>query len=119
MIDLYGIPNCATVKKARVWLEERGIAYTFHDFKKTAPSSDFLSNCMEQVGLETLLNKRGTTWRKLSPEQQAQATSNEGAILLMHEHPSVIKRPVLVHNQTVSIGFSAEQYEQIFQAASK
>lgn len=117
MIELYGIPNCATVKKARVWLEENDIVYTFHDFKKAAPSQEWLSGCLKSVPLETLLNKRGTTWRKLTPEQQTQAETMAGAIELMCANPSVIKRPVLIMNNQVFVGFNEMLYQQIFQAA--
>lgn len=117
MIDLYGIPNCATVKKARVWLDENQIAYTFHDFKKSAPTPEWLSGCLKTVPLENLLNKRGTTWRNLSPEQQAQAQNVDGAITLMCANPSVIKRPVLIVNHTATVGFTPEMYAEIFQAA--
>ncbi|MDK4536675.1 ArsC family reductase [Kingella kingae] len=116
-MDLYGIANCATVKKARVWLDEQHIAYTFHDFKKTPPTPEWIAGCLQQVGLDVLLNKRGTTWRKLTPEQQAQAQSTEGAIALMCEYPSVIKRPVCLHQSRVYVGFSPEQYQQMVQAA--
>ncbi|MDO4434260.1 MAG: arsenate reductase [Alysiella sp.] len=117
MTELYGIPNCATVKKARAWLEEQGIAYTFHDFKKTPPSETWLLDCLKTVSQETLLNKRGTTWRKLTPEQQAQAETQIGAIALMQTNPSVIKRPVLQVNGQTVVGFNLEQYAEIFQAA--
>ena len=71
MRHLYGIPNCSTVKKARAWLEARQIGYVFHDFKKEAPTAEWLAGCLQHVPLEILLNKRGTTWRKLTPEEQA------------------------------------------------
>lgn len=115
MIELYGIPNCATVKKARAWLEERDLAYTFHDFKKAAPTAEWLSGCLKQVEWEILLNKRGTTWRKLTPEQQAQAATPAGAIELMMANPSVIKRPVLSWNGRVVVGFSEAMYADLFQ----
>lgn len=117
MIELYGIPNCATVKKARAWLAENGIAHEFHDFKKAAPTAAWLSGCLKTVELAVLLNKRGTTWRNLSPEQQAQAETVDGAIALMCANPSVIKRPILQRGDEVWVGFSEEMYRQIFQAA--
>lgn len=117
MIELYGIPNCSSVKKAREWLAENDIAYTFHDFKKAAPTAEWLSGCLKQVELAVLLNKRGTTWRNLSPEQQAQADTLDGAIALMCANPSVIKRPILQHGDTILVGFDATQYQQLFQAA--
>lgn len=117
MIDLYGIPNCSTVKKARAWLTENGIAHEFHDFKKNAPTPEWVSGCLKTITLDVLLNKRGTTWRQLSPEQQNQAENTDSAIALMCAHPSIIKRPVLVHGDAVFVGFSEAMYQQIFQAA--
>lgn len=115
--QLYGIPNCATVKKARAWLEEQQIAYEFINFKTQAPTRDWLSGCLKRVPLETLLNKRGTTWRKLTPEEQAQANTEDGAIALMMAHPSVIKRPVLLLGEQIAVGFDAAHYTALFQAA--
>lgn len=117
MIELYGIPNCSSVKKAREWLAENGIAYTFHDFKKVAPTAEWLSGCLKKLDLAQLLNKRGTTWRNLTPEQQAQAENLDGAIALMCANPSVIKRPVLLHGDDVVVGFDEQIYRQMFQAA--
>lgn len=117
MIELYGIPNCSSVKKAREWLAKHELAYEFHDFKKTPPSTEWLSGCLKQVSLDVLLNKRGTTWRNLAPESQNQANTMEGAIALMHAHPSVIKRPVLIYQDQICVGFDEAQYQQLFQAA--
>lgn len=115
MIELHGIPNCATVKKARAWLEEQKIEYAFHDFKKNAPSEQWLADCLQQVELNVLLNKRGTTWRNLSPETQAQAETQSGAIAVMMSNPSVIKRPVLCVEGRVVVGFSPEMYADLLQ----
>ena len=117
-IQLYGIPNCATVKKARAWLDEHHIAHEFINFKTQAPTRDWLSGCLKQIPLETLLNKRGTTWRKLTPEEQAQANTEDGAIALMMAQPSVIKRPVLVYGGRIEVGFDADKYAALFQAAA-
>jgi transcriptional regulator, spx/mgsR family len=117
MTILYGITNCATVKKARLWLDENNIAYQFVDFKKTPPTAEQLKHWLASIPLDTLINKRGTTWRKLTPEQQAQAQNINTAIDLMREHSSVIKRPILEHNHHVLIGFDTAQYATIFQAA--
>ena len=108
MTILYGITNCATVKKARLWLDENNIAYQFVDLKKTPPTAEQLKHWLAYIPLDTLINKRGTTWRKLTPEQQAH---------LMREHSSIIKRPILEHNHHVFIGFDTAQYATIFQAA--
>lgn len=113
MINLYGIPNCATVKKARAWLSENKIDHTFHDFKKSAPTPEQLRAWLQHVPLETLINKRGTTWRKLTPEQQAQAEQTDTAIALMCEHASVIKRPVLVWENQVVVGFNEAMYAEV------
>ncbi|WP_416192605.1 arsenate reductase [Neisseria sp. CCUG12390] len=113
-MKLYGIPNCDTVKKARAWLAENGIEAEFVDFKKMPPSAGQIEEWLSQIPLESLLNKRGTTWRKLDAETQAQAAEAEGAVRVMIENPSVIKRPVLDKDGRFHVGFSAEQYRQIF-----
>ena len=113
-IQLYGIPNCATVKKARAWLDEHHIAHEFINFKTQAPTREWLSGCLKQIPLDTLLNKRGTTWRK----QQQKANSEAGAIALMMAQPSVIKRPVLVYGGRIEVGFDADKYAALFQAAA-
>lgn len=117
MIELYGIPNCATVKKARAWLQERKYDYVFHDFKQSPPTPEWLANCLQQIALDKFLNKRSTTWRDLSPQQQQQAATVEGAIILMCAYPSMIKRPVLVYQNQVFVGFTVQMYADIFQAA--
>lgn len=115
MIELYGITNCDTVKKARNWLAENNIVYEFSDFKKNAPSEAVIRQWLEQVPLETLLNKRGTTWRKLGDANRQAAENNlEEAIRLMTENPSLIKRPVLRKEVRVYVGFSVENYQKIF-----
>lgn len=114
MIKLYGIPNCDTVKKARSWLAENGIEFEFVDFKKNAPTSELIDGWLEQAALEILLNKRGTTWRKLDKDAQESSATKEGAIALMVENPSIIKRPVLVKEEQVHVGFSVEAYQEIF-----
>ncbi len=116
MIQLYGISNCDTVKKARTWLQEQSIQFEFIDFKKQAPTAELITSWLQTIPLETLLNKRGTTWRKLSEEQQAQAASTEGAIALMVAQPSIIKRPILSMNQQHYAGFQAELYSTLFAA---
>jgi len=110
MITVYGISNCDTVKKARRWLEEQGVEYRFHDFRKDGLEHTQVSAWLELVGPQTLLNKRGTTWRKLTPEQQQLAETDQLASLLT-EHPAMIKRPILsAPGQTLLVGFSADQY---------
>ncbi|MCP1660431.1 Spx/MgsR family RNA polymerase-binding regulatory protein [Neisseria perflava] len=116
MIYLYGIPNCDTVKKARQWLSGNHIDYEFVDFKKNAPTAEQLNEWLAQIPLDTLLNKRGTTWRKLEVAAQAQAADTAGAINLMCTHTSLIKRPILVKDGRFYAGFSADSYAEIFAA---
>jgi arsenate reductase (glutaredoxin) len=110
-ITLYGISNCDTVKKARAWLGEQGVDYTFHDFKKAGVPADRLDAWMAAVGWEKVLNRQGTTWRKLEPAQQLRAGNAQGARALMLEQPSVIKRPVVEWaGGTVTVGFDAASW---------
>jgi arsenate reductase len=109
---LHGIPNCNTVKKARSWLEERGIAYTFHDFKKQGVPSVELTRWIKAQGWEKLVNRAGTTWRKLDPATQAAVIDAASAMTLMQAQPSVIKRPVVNWpDGRVTVGFNEESYE--------
>jgi arsenate reductase (glutaredoxin) len=113
MITLYGIPNCDTVKKARVWLTEHGVDYTFHDFKKQGVPTDLLPGWVKQTGLDTLINRRGPTWRKLEPAVQASVVDTASAIAVMQTNSSVIKRPVVVWGDgAVTVGFSEEKFAQ-------
>ena len=108
MIILYGIPNCDTVKKSRAWLTEHGQAYAFHDFKKQGVPSDQLLQWVQALGWEKLLNRKGTTWRKLDAATQAAVTDAASAQALMQAQPSVIKRPVVQWPQGVTVGFDAD-----------
>ena len=105
MITLYGITNCDTVKKARAWLAENGIDYAFHDFKKHGIPAQQLAYWSEAVGWDKLLNRTGTTWRKLDEAAQAAAVDAGSALALMLANPSVIKRPVVDWGHAVTIGF--------------
>ena len=107
MIILYGIPNCDTVKKARTWLDENGVEYQFHDFKKQGVPPEQLQRWAQAAGWETLLNRKGTTWRKLDAAAQAGAADSAGAQALMRANPSVIKRPVVDWGQGITVGFDA------------
>ena len=111
---LYGIPNCDTVKKARTWLADNGHAFDFHDFKKQGLARETVAGWLEQLDWETLVNRKGTTWRKLTDERRAQVVDKASALELMLENPSVIKRPVLAGAGPLSVGFSADQYAGIF-----
>lgn len=109
-ITLYGITNCDTVKKARAFLAERGIDYTFHDYRKQGVPEALLDGWLAELGWERLLNRQGTTWRKLDLERQAAVKDAKSAKALMLEQPSVIKRPVVVRDGRASVGFDATQW---------
>jgi Spx/MgsR family transcriptional regulator len=104
-ITLYGIPNCDTVKKARAWLQARGIAHDFHDYKKQGVPLTQLDVWMGAVGWEALLNRKGTTWRKLDAMQQAAVRDAASARELMAVQASLIKRPVVEHPGGLLVGF--------------
>lgn len=114
MTTLYGIPNCATVKKARQWLDGHQQAYTFVNFKTDPPTEALLRQWLAQTNTGILINRKGTTWRKLSEAEKAAADTEAGAIALMQAHPSVIKRPVLLHQNQIRIGFQADDYQALF-----
>lgn len=112
-VTIYGIKNCDTMKKARAWLEGHGITYAFHDYKAAGITSDRLSAWAKQVGWEVLLNRAGTTFRKLPDEDQDGLTEAK-AIALMLAQPSMIKRPVLDIGGRLLVGFKPEQYTAAF-----
>lgn len=112
---VYGIPNCETVKKARAWLQAHGVVFEFHDFKKAGLTASLVKAWLADVPLDSLVNRRGTTWRGLTDEAKASAETEAGAIALMVDKPSVVKRPVVVVDGRVkSLGFAAEHYEALF-----
>lgn len=111
-VDLYGIRNCDTMKKARAWLESRGIAYVFHDYKVEGADRAKLAAWAKVVGWETLLNRAGTTFRKLAAEA-SENLDEKKAFALMLAQPSMIKRPVLETGRTVLVGFSPEKYSAL------
>ena len=113
MIVMYGIPNCDTIKKARVWLETHEIPYDFHNYKKESVDAGLLHVWCQQVGWEVLLNRRGLTWRKLADEQK-EGVDQDRAIALMCGNPAMIKRPVLVMDGHIEVGFSAQRYDELF-----
>jgi arsenate reductase (glutaredoxin) len=105
---LYGIPNCDTVKRARAWLADAGMAYSFHDFKKSGVPPQRLDAWLAAAGWEVLLNRQGTTWRKLDDAQRAAVADAATARALMLLQPSVIKRPVVEWDDgLITVGFSA------------
>ncbi|HEU4820241.1 MAG TPA: ArsC family reductase [Qipengyuania sp.] len=110
-IDFYGIPNCDTVKRARAWLAAGGLAYRFHDYKKDGADPVKLTRWADAAGWETLLNTRGTTFRKL-PEADRASIDRNKALALMEAHPSLIKRPVVEHPGGLLVGFDADRWAQ-------
>ena len=114
---IFGIKNCDTMKKARTWLEDKGIAYGFHDYKAEGIDRAHLEKWTAEAGWETVLNRAGTTFRKL-PDEAKQGLDAEKAITLMLEQPSMIKRPVLEVDGKLVIGFKPEIYEQAFTGRS-
>jgi arsenate reductase (glutaredoxin) len=110
---LYGIKNCDTVKKARAWLDEQGVAYVFHDYKTAGIDAERLRRWSQQVGWETLLNRAGTTFRKL-PEADKGRLDEAKALALMIAQPSMIKRPVVEDRGRLIVGFKPQTYTNAF-----
>jgi arsenate reductase (glutaredoxin) len=108
-ITIYGIKNCDTMKKARAWLDSHDIAYEFHDYKTAGAPKEKLKAWTGEVGWETLLNRAGTTFRKL-PEAEKEGLNERKALALMQEQPSMIKRPVLEAGGKLLVGFKPEVY---------
>lgn len=118
MTTLFGIPNCDTVKKARVWLDKHNIEHHFHDFRKDGLEKTQAQKWLDALGAEKVVNKRSTTWKQLSDAEKEQALSGDSAALLI-QYPTLIKRPVLetgskTTNSNVSVGFKPDQYQSIF-----
>lgn len=113
MLTIYGIPNCDTMRKARAWLDARGIAYRFHDYKKEGIDAGHLSAWADELGWESLLNRSGTTFRAL-PETEKQDLTRERALDLMRSQPSMIRRPVLDLGSRRLVGFKPEIYAAAF-----
>jgi len=108
---LFGIPNCDSVKKARTWLTEHGLDYAFHDFKKQGVPQDHLQQWLKTCGWEVVLNRKGTTWRKLDAQTQAAVIDASSAQALMLEQASVIKRPVIEWpSGAVTVGYTPDQW---------
>lgn len=113
-VTVFGIPNCDTVKKARVWLQNQGLAYQFHDFKKDGVPPEALTRWMQAVGWEVLLNRKGTTWRKLDAALQNSVTNAASAAALMQAQASVIKRPVVQWpDGRITVGFAPERFANL------
>jgi len=112
-ITIYGIKNCDTMKKARAWLDQHGVAYGFHDYKAAGIERSRLEGWAKAVGWETLLNRAGMTFRKL-PDRDKEGITEKKAIALMLDQPSMIKRPVLDVGRKLIVGFSPQTYEKTF-----
>ena len=112
-VVLYGIPNCDTVKKARAWLDGRGIAYAFHDYKKAGADAAKLAEWCDKVGWEVVLNRAGTTFKKLPDADKVDLTQAK-AIALMMAQPSMIKRPVVEGAKKLLVGFKVPEWEAAF-----
>lgn len=112
MLQVYGIKNCSTVKKALTWLEENGLDYTFHDYKKEPATLEKLQSWEKELDWELLVNKRGTTWRKLSPEEQASVTNAEAANAVLLNNNSMIKRPLIESKNGLLLGFDENEYRE-------
>lgn len=113
MIKLFGIPNCDTIKKAKKWLEQNNIEYTFHDYRKDGVNSEMVNNFCQQLDWQQVLNKRGTTYRHLDDATKENLNA-ESAVALLVEQPAMIKRPILEKNGEFHLGFKADQYQSIF-----
>jgi arsenate reductase len=112
-ITVYGIKNCDTMKKAFKWLNDHDVAYDFHDYKKVGANNIALAHAIDAHGWENVINRRGTTWRKLSDDIKNSMDKNT-AIQTANENPSIIKRPMITHGDTIILGFDMDKYEQAF-----
>ena len=110
MIHLYGIPNCDTVKKARTWLDAKGCAYTFHDYKKEDADPERVAAWIAAAGLDVVVNRKGTTFRKLSDADKAAAADSHTAVALLVQQPSIIKRPIVEHAHGILVGFKEDEW---------
>jgi len=110
---LCGIPNCDTVKKARRWLETHHIAYQFHDLKKSGIDLHTLHNWIDNAGMDALINRRGTTWRRLSTTEKKTVDQN-ALIDLIRQYPTLIKRPVIDTDSQILVGFDQDKYTRAF-----
>ena len=114
-MTVYGIKNCDTVKSAIAWLKRNKVDFEFHDYKTKGIEEPKLKDWCKQVGWESLLNKRGTTWRKLTQSEQAEVDNEKAAILLMLSKTSIIKRPLIEKNERIiALGFDENSYSKLF-----
>ena len=115
MITVYGIPNCDTVRKARKWLDQHGIEYRFHDFREDGLSAAQVRKWFADLGWDTVVNRRSTSWKQLSPEAR-EAMDAKAAVAAVIEHPTLVKRPVLDTGKSLHLGFTPAAYQEIFKA---
>lgn len=113
MTTIYGIKNCDTMKKAFNWLDEKGVEYNFHDYKKNGVDEKILKKAVKEFSWEQVLNRKGMTWRKLPKDVQSN-TDEKKAIDIALDNPSIIKRPLLIHKNKIVLGFNPETYENMF-----
>ncbi|MEM0955733.1 MAG: ArsC family reductase [Pseudomonadota bacterium] len=113
MITLYGIPNCDTVRKARQWLAQQNIDYQFHDFREAGLELATLEQWFDSLGWESVINRRSTSWKQLSPERR-DGMNAEAAAAAAVEHPTLVKRPVLDTGKSLHLGFTPAAYQDIF-----
>lgn len=114
---VYGIPNCNTVKKARTWLTDNALDYEFHDFKKQGITAEKLNEWCNVFGWERVLNKKGTTWKNLSPDQQNSVKDQETAVAILLQNHSAIKRPVIeLDGKAILLSFDEEQYNKLLES---
>ena len=112
MLKIYGIKNCDTVKKARLWLEGHGVDYQFHDFRQDGLDKAQLTRWVEKLGWEAIVNKRSTTWRNLS-DKEKEISTNPQAIKLLLANPTLIKRPVVEKDKNLLIGFKESEFQKL------
>ncbi len=113
-INMYGILNCDAVKKAKTWFAENNLEVTFHDYKKEGIDKKLLTAWCSKVGWQILINKKGTTWRKLSEAEQEAVTNKTAAISIMLKNNSLIKRPVISFGEKIVVGYNQTELEQTF-----
>ncbi len=113
MTILYAIPNCDTVKKARNWLKNNDIEYDFHNYKKLGIDQDTLKQWVNELGWETVINRKGMTWRKLDASVR-DAMDSDSAIQIMLENQSIIKRPLIIKDGKTILGFNESNYQEFF-----
>ncbi|MEZ5758499.1 MAG: arsenate reductase [Emcibacteraceae bacterium] len=118
MIKIFGIKNCDTMKKAMKWLDSKGIDYLFHDYRKDGVDEELIRHLVSECGLDVVLNKKGTTWRKL-PESVKEALDEQGTINLLCENEAMIKRPVFDLGDKCIIGFSKKEQTLLEEALLK